>query len=181
MENTPSALGQKSGENASSSDYSAEKDSLINREKYEGGRLFDMIVETAIKLKLFVVSGKTEDGQEVYIPSPVFAEKLSASSQAGLVGGTSSMAGLAGGDSPDAFSSESSFAASSSDPSYKKGLININAGTIITVMPGFSLKELLPLSVFMEASKCSTVTEFDITRKSASRSFDLNYSPEKIF
>ena len=191
-ENTRSALGEKSqeGENALSAENSSGRASsqelpLVNRagdgsslqisEKYEGGRLFDMIVETAIKLKLFVVSGKTEKGEEVYVPSPVFAERLSSSSFA------------AGNDSASAaataaFSAESSIMSSSSEVSFnKKGLININAGTIITVMPGFSLRELLPLSVFMEASKCSTVTEFDLTRKSASRSFDLNYTPEKIF
>ena len=63
----------------------------------------------------------------------------------------------------------------------KKGLLNINAGTNITLMPGFSLSELVPLMDFMNAVKSTTVAEFEITRKSASRAFDKNILPEQIF
>lgn len=63
----------------------------------------------------------------------------------------------------------------------KKGLLNINAGTSITLMPGFSLSELVPLMDFMNIVKSGTVAEFEITRKSASRAFDKNIVPEQIF
>ena len=63
----------------------------------------------------------------------------------------------------------------------KKGLLNINAGTSITLMPGFSLSELVPLMDFMNVVKSGTVAEFEITRKSASRAFDKNIVPEQIF
>lgn len=63
----------------------------------------------------------------------------------------------------------------------KCGLLNINAGTSITVMPGLSLAELLPVISFMDIARCSTVTEFEITRKSVSRAFDKNCTPEEIY
>ena len=63
----------------------------------------------------------------------------------------------------------------------KKGLLNINAGTNITIMPGFTLSELIPLIQFMNVVKNSTVTEFEINRKSVSRAFDKNISPDEIF
>lgn len=63
----------------------------------------------------------------------------------------------------------------------KKGLLNINAGTNITLMPGFSLSELVPLMDFMNIVKSGTVAEFEITRKSTSRAFDKNIVPEQIF
>lgn len=62
----------------------------------------------------------------------------------------------------------------------KKGILNINAGTSITILPGLTLKELLPLVRFMNIVNCSTVTEFEITRKSVSRAFDKNLSQEQI-
>ena len=134
--------------------------------KYEGGHLLEMMVDSAITLKLFVVTGKDEKGEEVYVPSPVFSESLLKEKNGGAPGIASGAPGASG----------SSFGGVP-----KKGLININAGTNVTVMPGFTFAELLPLSVFMEVTKCSTVTEFDVNRKSSSRSFDLNYTPEKIF
>ena len=63
----------------------------------------------------------------------------------------------------------------------KKGLLNINAGTSITLMPGFSLCDLIPLIRFMDVVKNSTVSEFEISRKSVSRAFDKNITPEEIF
>lgn len=113
--------------------------------KFKGGKVASLIVESAILLKLFEVQGKTEDGEEIYVPSSLFVD------------GSSAVSGP------------------------KKGLLNINAGTNITIMPGFTLSELIPLSSFLEVSKHSTVTEFYVTRKSAGNAFDLDYTPEKIF
>ena len=63
----------------------------------------------------------------------------------------------------------------------KRGLLNINAGTSITVMPGLSLTELIPLVSFMDVTASSTVTEFEVTRKSVSRAFDKNSTPSDIY
>lgn len=62
----------------------------------------------------------------------------------------------------------------------KKGILNINAGTSITILPGLSLAELLPLIQFMNIVSCNTVVEFEISRKSISRAFDRNLSTEDI-
>ena len=66
-------------------------------------------------------------------------------------------------------------------PGSKRGLLNINAGTSITVMPGLSLTELIPLVSFMDVTSSSTVTEFEVTRKSVSRAFDKNRTPSDIY
>lgn len=62
----------------------------------------------------------------------------------------------------------------------KKGIVNINAGTNIAILPGLSLEEQLPLVQFMNIKNCSTITEYEITRKSISRAFDKNISKESI-
>lgn len=63
----------------------------------------------------------------------------------------------------------------------KKSAININAGTSITILPCLKLDELLSIVQFMNIINCSTVTEYEITRKSIARAFDKNMSPEQIF
>jgi len=62
----------------------------------------------------------------------------------------------------------------------KPKVININAASSVTLLPGLSLKELLPFTFFMQAVNSSTVTEFEITRKSVSAGFDKGYSLEGI-
>lgn len=62
----------------------------------------------------------------------------------------------------------------------KKGILNINAGTNITIMPGLTLNELMQLVLFMDVKSSSTVTEFEINRKSISRAFDKNLTKEDI-
>ena len=59
-------------------------------------------------------------------------------------------------------------------------VLNINASSSVTLLPGLSLKKLLPFTFFMQSIKCSTVTEYEITRKSVSNGFDKGYSLEKI-
>lgn len=62
----------------------------------------------------------------------------------------------------------------------KKGILNINAVTNITIMPGLTLNELMQLVLFMDVKSSSTVTEFEINRKSISRAFDKNLTKEDI-
>ncbi len=59
-------------------------------------------------------------------------------------------------------------------------VININAASSVTLLPGLPLEKLIPLTFFMQAVKCSTVTEYEISRKSVSFGFDKGYSLEKI-
>lgn len=60
-------------------------------------------------------------------------------------------------------------------------VLNIDATFFVTIMPGLSLKKLLPLTNFLLIKKCEVVTEFEITKKSVSLSFDKMWTPEKIF
>lgn len=62
----------------------------------------------------------------------------------------------------------------------KPKVININAASSVTLLPGLSLKNLLPFTFFMQAVNCSTVTEFEISRKSVSAGFDKGYTLEGI-
>lgn len=59
-------------------------------------------------------------------------------------------------------------------------VLNINASSSVTLLPGLSLKALLPLMNFMQAVHCSTVTEFEISRKSVSCAFDRGMNLEKV-
>jgi len=60
-------------------------------------------------------------------------------------------------------------------------VLNIDSTFTVTLMPGLSLKKLLPLTSFMLIKKFGVVTEFEITRQSAASSFDQSWTPETIF
>lgn len=60
-------------------------------------------------------------------------------------------------------------------------VLNIDSTFTVSLMPGLSLKALLPLTAFLIIKKCEVVTEFEITRQSASASFDNDWTPELIF
>lgn len=62
----------------------------------------------------------------------------------------------------------------------KKGILNINAGTSIAILPGLSLAELLPLATFLNIVSFNTVCEFEISKKSVYRAFDNGISAQKI-
>ena len=59
-------------------------------------------------------------------------------------------------------------------------VVNIDSIYMITLLPGLTLKHLLPLTSFMMVKKCGVVAEFEINRNSASRGFDDNWTPESI-
>lgn len=123
--------------------------------------IIDSIIESAVKLGLFIPIGKEKDGSEIY--------KAAIS--------------LSQDESQNKAIHKKNKPASSEEikTTDKKGLVNINAGTNITVMPGLSLSEMLPLTLFMNSVTCNTVSEFEITRQSASRAFDTNVTPNEIF
>lgn len=60
-------------------------------------------------------------------------------------------------------------------------VLNIDSTFTVTLMPGLSLKSLLPFTSFTNITKCGIVTEFEISKQSVSMGFDTDYTPEKIF
>lgn len=62
----------------------------------------------------------------------------------------------------------------------KKGIININAGTSIAILPGLKLSELIPITTFLNIVSFDTVCEFEISKKSIYRGFDKNLSTDEV-
>ena len=60
-------------------------------------------------------------------------------------------------------------------------VVNIDSTFTVTLMPGLSLKELLPLTDFLFVRKFGVVAEFEITRQSVSEGFDKELTPDIIF
>ena len=58
--------------------------------------------------------------------------------------------------------------------------LNIDSAFTVSIMPGLSLKELLPLMDFLEIKNCAVVNEYEITRQSVSVAFDLGWNVEKL-
>lgn len=61
-----------------------------------------------------------------------------------------------------------------------KKVLSIDAGFNVTVFPGLTLNELLPLMQIMDLKRFDTVAVFEITRKSIMRGFDSGLKPEEI-
>ena len=59
-------------------------------------------------------------------------------------------------------------------------VVNIDSIFMITIMPGLPLSQLLPLTAFMMIKKCGVVAEFEISRNSASSSYDDGWTPDTI-
>lgn len=59
-------------------------------------------------------------------------------------------------------------------------VLNMSASSIVTLMPGLTLFNLLPLTDFLSPKNCSVVSEFEITKSSASKAFDKGLDPQKI-
>lgn len=60
-------------------------------------------------------------------------------------------------------------------------VLNIDSTSTVTLMPGLSLKLLLPLTSFLMIKKCAVVTEFEVTKQSVSSSLDEGWIPQTIF
>jgi len=58
--------------------------------------------------------------------------------------------------------------------------LNIDSAFTVSIMPGLSLKELLPLMDFLEIKSCALVSEYEITRQSVSVAFDLGWEVERL-
>jgi len=59
-------------------------------------------------------------------------------------------------------------------------VLNMSASSMVTLMPGLSLFNLLPLTDFLSPVNCSIVSEFEISKASVSKAFDKGYNPQKI-
>lgn len=60
-------------------------------------------------------------------------------------------------------------------------VLSIDSTFTVTILPGLDLNALLDFSKFMFIKKYDVVTEFEITKQSASIAFDFGFTPEKIF
>lgn len=60
-------------------------------------------------------------------------------------------------------------------------VLNVDSTFTITILPGLNLKQLLPFTNFLQINSCSVVTDFLLTKQSASVAFDKGYDVEEIF
>ena len=60
-------------------------------------------------------------------------------------------------------------------------VLNVEPTFAVTMMPGLSLKKLVPLADFLAIKSCAVVTEYEITRQSISYAFDKGWNPQSIF
>lgn len=62
----------------------------------------------------------------------------------------------------------------------KSNLLNLDAGFNVTIMPGLTLKEYLPLIKFLKPLQCDVLSIFEITKQSVIKAFDLGLKKEDI-
>ena len=62
----------------------------------------------------------------------------------------------------------------------KKHLLSIDAGYIVTILPGLSFSDFLPLIKFLSVRHYDTAVEFEICKKSVMHSFDAGMTPDAI-
>lgn len=67
-----------------------------------------------------------------------------------------------------------------SDSTNLRGMINIEAGMELNLMPGFAVKDFIELSKFISLKRVDTVCTFSISRQSIMRGFDYGLTSEKI-
>ena len=60
------------------------------------------------------------------------------------------------------------------------GMLRIDSSLVVSLMPGFALRDIVPLSKFMSLKKYDKVSEFLICRQSIMRGFDLGLSAKEI-
>lgn len=113
-------------------------------ESMQNANLLDRMIDSAIEFGLLQNSGKTENGEEVYVKGEI-----------------QQSVGANAGEYPKVLNIESTFS--------------------VTLMPGLSLQVLLPLTDFLSIKKCGVVTEFEISKNSASYSFDNDWNPDSMY
>ena len=124
-------------------------------EPEQNAELLDRMIDCAVLFGLLRKNGSTEDGIELYKT----AEELINTSKSSLTNDS-----LLNGESTQL-----------------PKVLNIDSTYTVTLMPGLSLRELLPLTDFMLVKKFEVVTEFEITRQTVSEGFDNDLTPEILF
>ncbi|MCQ2241154.1 hypothetical protein [Treponema sp.] len=64
--------------------------------------------------------------------------------------------------------------------SSEKKLLSVDTGYTVTILPGLSTQEFLPLVRFLDAVGCDVTSNFEINRQSVIRGFDLGYTKEMM-
>lgn len=64
--------------------------------------------------------------------------------------------------------------------SAEKKVLSVDTGYTVTILPGLSTAEYIPLVKFLDAVRCDITSNFEITRQSAIRAFDLGCSEDEI-
>ena len=59
-------------------------------------------------------------------------------------------------------------------------MLRIDSSLAVSLMPGFALRDIVPLSKFMSLKKYDKVSEFLISRQSIMRGFDIGLSAKEI-
>lgn len=121
-------------------------------ESLQNAGLLERMVDSAKEFGLIQFAGRNTEGEEIFIPGNFIGNQIS----------------------------ESSKNQQNQQPQQPK-VLNIDSTYTVTLMPGLTLSALLPLSSFLIVKKCGIVTELEITRQSASVSFDSGWTPESIF
>ena len=123
-------------------------------EPEQNAELLDRMLECAIEFGLVQKVGKIDKGVELYRASQDVLSTPSTGSTTGDTGGAVDVT---------------------------PKVVNIDSTFTVTLMPGLSLKELLPLTDFLFVRKFGVVAEFEITRQSVSEGFDSDLTPETVF
>ncbi len=139
-----------------------------NAQQILSDEIIENILRNSIEFGLLQEIGKDEKGNEIVIANEIFHNFAGDSEETSVFRNSAA-------DRENARHCERSEAISS-----KKGIVNINAGTSIAILPGLSLKELLPITTFLNIVTFNTVCEFEITKKSIYRAFDSGTSAKEI-
>ena len=122
-------------------------------EPEQNAELLDRMIDCALEFGLLQKIGKTADGVELYKSANNAVAEQSRSNAAHALNENEAL----------------------------PKVLNIDSTFTVTLMPGLPLRKLIPLTDFMIVKKCGVVSEFEITRQSASAGFDNDLSPEDIF
>lgn len=117
----------------------------------QAGNLIDRMINSAIEFGLLQKKGYSENREEIFVLGSAMKEGSCFVNNA------------------------------KEDSKEEPKVLNIEATFTVTIMPGLSLKKMLPLSEFLAVKNCAVVTEYEITRQSISSAFDNGWTPEKIF
>ena len=83
-------------------------------------------------------------------------------------------------DGKDVFVCSDAMKKNTEDTESVKNVLNIDSTFTVSLMPGLPLKKLLPLTQFLEIKSFGVVTEYEITKTSASAAFDKGWTVDKL-